>query len=121
MMREIFKALASFEDTFEKRYNLSLKEAMILCALEEAPKEMTSTAIAERTELAPSHASKVIRSVEIKGLIQRNMGKADKRLMYFSLTPTGWTRLHAINLDKIEVPELLKPLMTIRPASHESD
>lgn len=110
MMREIYKALAGFEAAFERKYGLSLNEAMVLCALQEAKKEMTSTAIAERTELAPSHASKVIRAVEIKGLIQRDMGKVDKRLMYFSLTPPGMTRLHAINLEKVEVPELLKPL-----------
>lgn len=111
MMRDIYKALTAFEVAFEKKYGLSLNEAMVLCALAEAEKEMTSTAIAERTELAPSHASKVIRSVEIEGLIKRDMGKTDKRLMYFTLTPAGVTRLQAISLEKVEVPELLKPLI----------
>lgn len=111
MMRELYKTLSTFEAAFEKKYGLSLNEAMILCALHEAKKEMTSTAIAERTELAPSHASKVIRSVEIKGLIKRDMGKTDKRLMFFTLTPAGVTRLQAISLEKVEVPELLKPLI----------
>lgn len=110
-MRDIYKALTTFEVSFEKKYGLSLNEAMVLCALAEAKKEITSTAIAERTELAPSHASKVIRSVEIKGLIKRDMGKIDKRLMYFTLTPAGVTRLQAISLEKVEVPELLKPLI----------
>lgn len=110
-MRELYKALTTFEAAFEKKYGLSLNEAMVLCALAEAKKEITSTAIAERTELAPSHASKVIRAVEIKGLIKRDMGKIDKRLMYFTLTPAGVTRMQAISLEKVDVPELLKPLI----------
>lgn len=119
MMRELYKALTGFEAAFEQQYGLSLNEAMVLCALHEAKKEMTSTAIAERTELAPSHTSKVIRSVEIKGLIQRDMGKVDKRQMYFSLTAAGKTRLQAIQLDEVEVPGLLKPLFEESPNGGE--
>lgn len=84
-MRDIYKALSIFETAFEKVYGISLNEAMVLCALREAGKEITSTAIAERTEMAPSHTSKVIRAVEDKGLIRRALGEVDKRQMYFSL------------------------------------
>lgn len=111
MMRDIYKALASFEAQFEEIYNLSLNEAMILCALQEAKKEMTSTELSTRTGMAPSHTSKVIRTVEEKGLIQRALGETDKRQMYFNLTPEGKKRLEAINLEKVEVPEMLKPLL----------
>ena len=102
-MRDIYKALSVFETAFE--------EAMVLCALREAGKEITSTAISERTEMAPSHTSKVIRAVEDKGLIRRSLGEVDKRQMYFSLTEAGKKRLDELDLDKVEVPEILKPLM----------
>ena len=82
-MRDIYKALSIFETAFEEVYGISLNEAMVLCALREAGKEITSTAIAERTEMAPSHTSKVIRAVEDKGLIRRALGEVDKRQMYF--------------------------------------
>ena len=36
VMRDVFKAMARFEDAFEKVYQVSLNEAMILCALQEA-------------------------------------------------------------------------------------
>lgn len=88
-MRDIYKALSIFETAFEEVYGISLNEAMVLCALREAGKEITSTAIAERTEMAPSHTSKVIRAVEDKGLIRRALGEVDKRQMYFSLTEAG--------------------------------
>lgn len=110
-MRDIYKALSVFETAFEEMYAISLNEAMVLCALREARKEITSTAISERTEMAPSHTSKVIRAVEDKGLIRRALGEVDKRQMYFNLTEAGKKRLDELDLDKVEVPEILKPLM----------
>ena len=110
-MRDIYKALSVFETAFEEMYAISLNEAMVLCALLEAGKEITSTAISERTEMAPSHTSKVIRAVEDKGLIRRALGEVDKRQMYFNLTEAGKKRLDELDLDKVEVPEILKPLM----------
>lgn len=110
-MRDIYKALSIFETAFEEVYGISLNEAMVLCALREAGKEITSTAIAERTEMAPSHTSKVIRTVEDKGLIRRALGEVDKRQMYFSLTEAGKKRLNELDLDKVKIPEMLKPLI----------
>ena len=41
-MRDIYKALSIFETAFEEVYGISLNEAMVLCALREAGKEITS-------------------------------------------------------------------------------
>lgn len=112
MMRDLYKALAEFEAQFEKEYDLSLNEAMILCALQEVKEEMTSTALSARTGMAASHTSKVIRAVEEKGLIKRALGKTDKRQMYFSLTPQGKERLKELNLEKVGVPERLKGVIS---------
>ena len=54
-MRDIYKALSIFETAFEEVYGISLNEAMVLCALREAGKEITSTAIAERTDSSDGH------------------------------------------------------------------
>ena len=35
-MRDVFKAMGNFETAFEKMYQITLNEAMILCALKEA-------------------------------------------------------------------------------------
>lgn len=110
MMRDLYKALASFEAQFEKEYGLTLNEAMILCALQEAGKEMTATDLSARTEMAPSHTSKVIRMVEDKGFIKRELGKKDKRQMYFKLTAEGNNKLKAISLDVLPMPEILQGL-----------
>lgn len=111
IMRDICKAMSEFKAEFEQLHGLSLNEAMVLCSLREAGDEgITSTAIAGCTDMKASHASKVIRSVEDKKLIECLMGKVDKRNMYFRLTDAGKERL--IELDKVncDIPALLRPV-----------
>ena len=110
VMRDVFKAMARFEDSFEKVYKISLNEAMILCALQEAsPKNMTATSLSKRTELTPSHASKMLRILEEKELIVRTLGE-ERRLMQFHLSQNGKKLVGELELEKVEIPELLKPL-----------
>ena len=107
VMRDVFKAMARFEDSFEKVYKISLNEAMILCALQEAsPKNMTATSLSKRTE----HASKMLRILEEKELIVRTLGEVDRRLMQFHLSQNGKKLVGELELEKVEIPELLKPL-----------
>ena len=40
-MREVFRAMSSFETAFEKVYRITLNEAMILCILKDATERMT--------------------------------------------------------------------------------
>lgn len=110
VMRDLYKALAQFEVGFEKVYGVSLNEAMVLCSLNEAQDKMTSSAIAERTEMSPSHTSKVISNIEDKAYVRRSLGKEDKRLMLFELTPKGQELVDQFVLDKVEIPALIKPL-----------
>ena len=107
VMRDVFKAMARFEDAFEKVYQVSLNEAMILCAL---PNNMTATSLSKRTELTPSHASKMLRILEEKELIVRTLGEEDRRLMQFHLSQSGKKLVRQLALEKVEIPELLKPL-----------
>lgn len=110
IMRDVLKALSVFESTFEKAYGVSLNEAMILCALLESKKEMTSTSVSKRTELSPSHTSKMLRILEEKQLIERTLSNGDKRLMFFHLSKTGSKKVKELNINKVEIPEILKPL-----------
>ena len=113
MMRDVLRALSAFEVTFEEAYKVSLNEAMILCALHESKKEMTSTNLAKRTDLSPSHTSKMIRILEEKELIERTLSESDKRLMFFHLTKTGSKKVKELSLEGVEVPELLKPIFEL--------
>jgi len=109
-IREINRAVAAFETEMERMYHLSLNEGMLLCSLSKVER-LSSGEIAESLALTNSNASKVIRSVENKGLIKRLMGRTDKRQMYFSLTPQGEQALNEVRCDRIKLPDLLKDLL----------
>ncbi len=96
-MREIYRAIKDFETRFQQVHNLSLNEGMLLCNLN--GRNHTSSEIADILDLSASNTSKVIKSVEDKGLIERSLGKDDKRQMHFSLTPEGRKRLKNIQCE----------------------
>ncbi len=107
-MRELMIALSDFENRLTETQGVSLNEAMVLCAL--GNESVTASVIAERTGLRPSNTSKVIGALEERKLIERQLGKQDKRQMYLSLTIKGKECLERIKVYKFDIPELLKPL-----------
>lgn len=112
-MRELMMALSDFENKLMDAHSVSLNEAMVLCALGEEC--ITASVIAERTGLRPSHASKVIGTLEDRGYLKRELGKHDKRQMYFSLTDMGKECLIRIKTYEFDIPELLKPVFKTYP------
>ena len=109
-MRDVFRAMTNFESAFEKVYRISLNEAMILCCLKCSTERMTATNLAKQTDLSPSHTSKMLRILEEKELIIRTLGNEDRRQMHFHLSQAGKQRVNELELDKVEIPELLRPL-----------
>mgnify|MGYP002749742742 CR=1 FL=1 len=99
-IRDFYRAITDFETRFEKRYGLCLNEGMLLCCLRQEPR-LSSGDIAKQLGLTHSNTSKVIRSVEKKGLIERILGDDDKRQMYFSLTQEGERCLKELAIDCI--------------------
>jgi len=108
-IRDIYRSIAEFESEFQNKYNICLNEGMLLCTLGE--NKFSSSELAEKLALTNSNASKVIKSVEQKGLVERIIGKQDKRQMYFSLTQEGYDLLDTINCSEMDLPELLKSLV----------
>jgi DNA-binding MarR family transcriptional regulator len=86
-----------------------MNEGMVLCCLKSG--SLSSGEIAEMMNLTCSNTSKVIRSVEDKGLIERVLGEKDRRQMYFILTDEGRRKLEEIENEQIEIPELLQPIV----------
>lgn len=119
IIRDIYRAIAKFEEQFTQAYGLSLNEGMILCTLLHTPK-LTSSEIAGALGLSASNASKLIRSVEEKKLIDRIIDKGDKRQMRFSLTEEGKNRILDIRNDTLGLPDLLQQIVTLVPLQQES-
>lgn len=108
-IRDLQRAIIQFEAQFEKLYGICLNEGMTLCSLSESER-LSSGEISELLGLTSSNTSKVIRSVENKGLIERVIGVTDKRQMYFSLTEKGSKLLKDIKCSELDIPELLRSL-----------
>lgn len=106
-IRDIYRSIAEFEAAFIKQHNLCLNEGMLLCTLSKT-KQCSSGEIAQLIGLTTSNTSKVIKTVEKKGYIERVMGETDKRQMYFSLTKEGQKRLEAIKSETVAIPQTLQ-------------
>lgn len=106
-IRDVRAALLALERDFEHGYGVSFNEAMILCGLI-GKKRMSSGEIGELIGQTRSNASKIIASVERKGLIERGIGDDDKRRMYFVLTDRGRSLADAVEKADGESEERLK-------------
>ena len=107
-LRDIYRAISDFENHFVNVHGLSLNEGMLLCTLSGSG-TLSSGEIAELLGLTNSNASKVIRSVEDKGFIERTLGNEDRRQMYFTLTNVGKKVISEIKTENFEIPESLRP------------
>ena len=109
-IRDIQRAVNQFEQSFDKEYGISLNEGMALCSLLKQGC-LSSGEIGELLGLTSSNNSKIMRSVESKGLVERVMGTKDRRQMYFSLTPEGKELISAITCEQVEISPLLQKLL----------
>lgn len=107
-MKELLKSLSSLELQLEKRYGVSLNEAMVLCCIGNGT--ITASMISEKTGMTPSNTSKVIRSIENKELITHVTGEKDRRQKRFTLTDKGLRRLDTLKNEEIDIPDFIKPL-----------
>lgn len=105
-IRDLYRAIAEFENSFAAAYGISLNEGMLLCTLLDNGR-MTSSELADALGLSHSNASKVIRSAEEKGLITRQVGTRDKRLMNFMLTPAGQELITKVKGATYSLPGIL--------------
>lgn len=117
VMRDLFRSLAELENNLITLHGVTLNEAMVLCSI--GKETVTASMVVERTGLAASHTSKVIRAIEQRELITRQLGEKDKRQMYFTLTGDGRKCLESIREQGVEVPEYLRPLFSSHPQECE--
>lgn len=109
-IRDLQRAVILFETEFEKKHGICLNEGMALCSLMDTDK-LSSGELSDRLGLTCSNTSKVIKSIEKKGYVERVLGDVDKRQMYFILTPKGKELISAIHCTDIEIPALLNDII----------
>lgn len=109
-IRNIFKAISTFEKQLQNDFGVNINELMLLCELS-GQDRLTSGEIAKSLDLTTSNASKVIASMEKCGNIERHLCKHDKRCMRFSITDKGRELLSHIHCDSFKLPDNLQPLI----------
>lgn len=105
-IRDIYRLINDFESQFQAKYGIGLNEGMLLCTISKL-EECSSGKIAEMLGLTFSNTSKVIISAEKKGLIERIVGKKDKRQMLFRLTNEGQKCLAYIKSNSTDILEII--------------
>ena len=110
LIRDICRSISEYEQEFQKEHSICLNEGMVICSLKEG--KLSSGEIAKKINLTCSNTSKVIRSVEDKSFIERDMGVEDKRQMYFSLTEKGAAILSEIEAVDINLTYPLDKLVS---------
>lgn len=108
-LRDIYRAIRTFEAKFSQKHGLCLNEGMLLCTL--CSETYSSSEIALHLGLTNSNTSKIICSVEEKGLIERRLGKEDKRQMYFVLSAAGKKKLNEIKDADDEIRDVLQQIV----------
>ena len=106
-IRDIFRSINDFENQFQEKYGICLNEGMLLCTISKIGK-CSSGKIADELGLTSSNASKVIVSMEKKGLIERIVGEEDRRQMHFILTEKGRKSLESFKCDSEEILSVIE-------------
>lgn len=114
-VRDIYRSIRDFEFYFQQKYDLCLNEGMLLCTLNLSTH--SSSGLADELGLSHSNTSKVIKSVEDKGFIERKLGKDDKRQMYFHLTEEGKDKLDEIKKEEAAIAGMIAKIAAIVTAS----
>jgi len=101
-LKKVFRAIYRFETTLKREFGLSINEALSLCSLESGPKN--SNELARDLGISLSRISRVLGSLEHKGLVRREVTAEDKRKVLFSLLPAGKKRLNELHRKKPPFP-----------------
>ena len=119
-MRDVFKAMGNFETAFEKMYQITLNEAMILCALKEASEKVaanatltarvnvTNTGKYAGTEVVQLYVQDKVASVarpvkELKGFQRVTLQPGETKTVTFSL-PVSELAFWNIDMKKVVEP-----------------
>lgn len=94
-IREVSRAIAEFEQCFEREYRLSMNEGVLLCCLARHG-ELSSGEIAEMLRLTWFEYVEGDPVGGGQGIVIRKLGEEDKRQMYFSLTEAGRAELERL-------------------------
>ncbi|MDD4220591.1 MAG: MarR family transcriptional regulator [Sphaerochaetaceae bacterium] len=105
-LRRLILDLRCFEDSLKKQTDLSLNEALCLCQTGKG--NLDPSGLAHELEISPSRLSRILDSLETKGLLTRSIADADRRTICIDLTTTGQQMVETLHCVDISIPHHLE-------------
>jgi DNA-binding MarR family transcriptional regulator len=102
-LKSLLRAVSRLEESMRDSYGISLTEALCLCSISGGCS--LAGGLGEEVELSPSRLSRVLGSLEKKGLIERLRRKDDKRTWDLCLTEAGSRLASNMREGKIDIPK----------------
>ncbi|WP_299103316.1 MarR family transcriptional regulator [uncultured Alistipes sp.] len=109
-IRDLQHDITAFEAAFERRNGINLNEGMALCTLA-GRGCLPSGQLADALGLSPSNTSKVLRSLEGKGLVACSSGSRDRRQICYTPTGAGLRLMQSIGCRTDDLPPLLREVL----------
>lgn len=111
-LKDIYKALYSFEKQYAEANDITINEAIILSALQDN-KPKAANELYDHVGLSKSRVSRILADIERKGFIVRKVGVKDKRHMLFTLSYAGNEKLKEILAQKINFSRLVEQITNL--------
>ncbi|MEA4917631.1 MarR family winged helix-turn-helix transcriptional regulator [Proteiniphilum sp.] len=111
-LKDIYKALYSYEKQFAEETGITINEAALLCCLKDG-KPKSANELSDFIDLSGSRVSRIIHTMEEKGFILREIGSSDKRQMIFTLTAAGKNKIKEMGTFNVDVNSLMDKLNAI--------
>ncbi len=105
-LRRLILDLRRFEETLKEQTNLSLNEALCLC--QTGGGNLDPSSLANELEVSPSRLSRILDSLETKGLLTRSIANTDRRTIQIDLTTTGQQMVETLHCTNISIPNHLQ-------------
>lgn len=109
-IKDLYRTLYIFEKDFQQKYKITINEAMLLCALKDG-QPRSANELCEFIGLSNSRGSRIINTSEAKKLIDREMGKDDKRKMIFNLSDSGKIKVSEMAKEELVISNQLRDLL----------
>ncbi len=108
-LKDILRSITQLEEAIQETYHVSLTEAMVLCAIDGGCRYAHD--LADDVGLSPSRLSRIIASLERKGLLEREQNRADRRHWQNQPTAKGREIVLQMKTEGIDIPPALESIM----------
>lgn len=102
-MKSTLRAISRLEESIRESYEITLTEALCLCSAISGCSYGSD--LAEEVGLSPSRLSRVLSSLEKKGLVFRSRDERDHRKYEVLPTEEGRGLLTRMNQEGIDIPQ----------------